>query len=273
MTKKTLDKPPNSLNDKKVVSILARASTGGLIRVAEAAGALKKDSPATALALSRLARKGWVTRIRRGVYFVLPLEATKREGGVASDPWVIAATLYAPCYVGGWSAAEHWELTEQLFHSTFIVTSAHVRSKVETVLGNDYRLVRVTTDRMHGLTTVWRGSTKVMLSDRERTLVDGLANPSWVGGFRHLSDMMATYLSSEHRDDRKLLARADEVAKGAVYKRLGFLIERLDPTAKKIIETLRRKISTGFIKLDPAVAARGTFNATWRVWENVAREQ
>ena len=272
MTEKTPSKPPKSLNDKKMVSILARASTGGLIRVAEAAGALKKDSPATALALSRLARKGWVTRVKRGVYFVLPLEATKREGGVASDPWVIAATLYAPCYVGGWSAAEYWELTEQLFHSTFIVTSANVRSKAEAVLGNDYRLVRVTADRTRRLTTIWRGSAQVTISDRERTLVDGLANPSWVGGFRQLTDMLSAYVTSEHRDDRKLLARVDEAAKGAVYKRLGFLIERLDPTAKRLTATLRGKISTGFIKLDPSVAARGTFNSTWRVWENVSHK-
>ena len=32
------------------------------------------------------------------------------------DPLVIAEKLFSPCYVGGWSAAEYWGITEQIFN-------------------------------------------------------------------------------------------------------------------------------------------------------------
>ena len=38
------------------------------------------------------------------------------------DPWVIAAQLYGPCYIGGWSAAEYWDLTEQIFRTVVVMT-------------------------------------------------------------------------------------------------------------------------------------------------------
>ena len=270
MTNRKPKKGNNQLNDKGIVSVLARSSTSGLVKVSEAAKAFKGSSLNAALTLSRLEKKGWVKRVKKGIYFILPLEATKREGGVAGDPWVVASVLYKPCYIGGWSAAEHWELTEQLFHSTFIVTSANVRAKEQNILGNYYRLIRVSKEKIKGLSSIWRGNIQINISDRERTLIDGLANPSWVGGFRHLTDMLSVYLSSEFRNDARLLDCAHEVGKGAAYKRLGFLLERLDPKAKRLIAALKSKITSGVIKLDPAVASKGKLNSTWGVWENIS---
>src|SRR3972149_10011472 len=113
--------------DKEVLSTLSRKATQGLIDVRTASEALGLSGRETALKLAALDKKGWLRRVKRGTYFILPLEATKKEGGVASDPWIIASVLFAPCYIGGWSAAEYFELTEQIFRSTFVVSAASVR--------------------------------------------------------------------------------------------------------------------------------------------------
>ena len=66
--------------DKEITSKLARASTEGFVTVTAASEALSMPTGKVAGILSRLEKKGWVRRVRRGVYFLLPLEATKQEG-------------------------------------------------------------------------------------------------------------------------------------------------------------------------------------------------
>jgi|GEM_PF-6032200 len=39
----------------------------------------------------------------------------------SDEPWAVAQKLFVPCYVGGWSAAEYWDFTEQIFNSTLVV--------------------------------------------------------------------------------------------------------------------------------------------------------
>src|ERR1043166_3899118 len=47
------------------------------------------------LPLSRRARKGWLRRLRRGGYAVVPLSSASRQP-VVEDPLAVAMSLYAP---------------------------------------------------------------------------------------------------------------------------------------------------------------------------------
>src|ERR1700690_4166852 len=129
-------------NRRQLMSDLARASLGGLVSVDKAAGVMGVPTHDAAVRLGRLVRAGWLARARRGLYFVLPLEASAEAPPVAEDAWLLANELFAPCYVGGWTAAEHWGLTEQLFRTTFVVTAAPRRSNHETHLSTDFHVVR-----------------------------------------------------------------------------------------------------------------------------------
>jgi len=257
------------LKARETLRQLARAAQSGLVTVQDAAKLFGYPQSIMATRLARLARQGWLTRARRGLYLVLPLES-RPESPVAEDPWILARVVYDPCYIGGWTAAEHWGLTEQLFRSTFVVTAANIRRRSERILGAEFRLVRVAPARLRGTTLVWRGKERVAVSDRERTIADALADPSWVGGVRQLIDIFVAYGASRERDLPKLLARIEEVNRGAVFKRLGFLAERVWPEATEIREAALARRTTGVIKLDPAVKARGRLNKRWGLWVNVS---
>jgi predicted transcriptional regulator of viral defense system len=143
---------------------------------------------------------------------------------VAADPWLLAQEAFSPCYIGGWSAAEYWGLTEQLFHSTLVVPAAHIRPRSACLLDHEFRLFRVPRTRVTGATLVWRGTKRVPVSDRERTIVDCLRHPELCGGIRHLVQIMDTYGSDRERDFQKLTQVAQEVGTGAVWKRLGYIL-------------------------------------------------
>jgi predicted transcriptional regulator of viral defense system len=221
------------------------------------------------LKLAALARRGWFVRARRGLYLLLPLEAEPGNPSVAEDPWILAREAFAPCYVGGWSAAEHWGLTEQLFHSTLVVTGANVRARSARLLGHEFRLFRVPSRRVDGAVLVWRGAERVAVSDRERTLVDGLRQPALCGGFRHVVQMMSAYGDAKERDIDKLIATAKKHGSGATWKRLGYLAEVLWPDETRVPEEARRRVTKGNVRLDPAIKRPGRLLRRWGVFVNV----
>ncbi len=92
-------------------------------------------------------------------------------------PGCLFPTLFGQCYIGGWTAAHHWELTEQLFNETFVFTTRRIAKKRVTAQGAVFLLHNVKAKRLFGLKTLWRGSAKVSISDAARTLVDMIAAP------------------------------------------------------------------------------------------------
>lgn len=249
---------------------LARASHGGLVSVADAARALALAPAAAAARLAAFRRRGWLHSVRRGLFLIVPVEADPARPITVEDPWTLARQLFAPCYVGGWSAAEHWGLTEQIFRSVFVVTAAHVRRSQLAFLGVDFRVVKVSRRRIEGAISVWRGHERVLVSDRELTIADALLAPTWVGGFRHLVQMIRTYHESKDWNPSRLVARMERLGKGAGFKRLGWLLEQLFPTEADLISVCLGRRSAGLIALDPEVRSKSRINKRWGLRVNVA---
>jgi len=260
-------------SDRVLVAKLSRAAKSSLISVADSAKALGLNRSATSIQLARLTRRGWLRRARRGLYLIAPLEAEPGQDATTEDPWVLAQQLFAPCYIGGWSAAEHWGLTEQLFRSTLVVTSASVRATHVGNLGHQFRLFRVPRSRLAaGIVQQWRGKERVPVSGMERTLIDCLRNPELCGGTRHLAQLMQAYGESPKRDFDRLAEIGRAAGLGATWKRLGYLAERLWPNETKLLAEARTHVTAGNSKLDPAVSARGKLATRWRLLVNVKLE-
>lgn len=252
---------------RSALSALTRASQGNLIKASEASHAWGVPSSVANARLHRMVKSGWILAVRKGLFYILPLEASSRT--TVDDPWILASLAFQPCYIGGWTAAEHWGLTEQIFRSTFVVTANSVRAGSATLLGSEFRTVRASQPRVESVAKLWKGSVRLAVSDRERTLADGLTNPEWVGGLRHLVEMLLIYRRSDHWNPEKLLAAVASNPKGATYKRLGYLTEAaLGGNALIVQKSFDRKTS-GIIRLDPQVKPTGKILSRWGLRLNV----
>ena len=236
----------------------------GTITVDDAAKALNKTNTDAAKFLSLCAKKGWLSRVRRGVYIPVPLES-KTADVVLEDAWIIADQLFKPSYIGGWSAAEYWDLTEQIFRTVLVVTATRPRKIQQHIKGTEYLLKSVSNKAMFGLKAVWRGQIKVFVSDPTRTIVDMLNDPQLGGGLRSTVDMFKNYLASEKKDLPLLIKYAEQLGNGAVFKRLGFLLEKLSAADQDIITQCRERLTTGNAKLDPTLASKRLITR-WRLW-------
>lgn len=239
-------------------------ATHGTVTPESAAAALADTRLAASKQLARWAEQGWLQRVRRGIYVPVPLES-ERADSAPEDAWLIANTAFAPCFIAGWSAVEHWSLTEQVFRSVCVATSRRPRHREQTIGGTVFALHTVPSGHFFGLKAVWRGATRVQVSDPSRTVVDLLATPAWGGGIRTVVDVLQAYLKSEHRNLPLLLDYAARLGNGAVFKRMGYLLQQHAPDATEAISACAGHLTAGYTKLDPALPSDRLVTA-WGLW-------
>jgi predicted transcriptional regulator of viral defense system len=256
-----------SARERKIIGAFV-ANENPAITVADLLRAHPMSRRAANLAISRLHRKGWLQRVRRGVYAVVPLEASSPRPAV-EHTWPLAMELFAPCYVSGWSAAEHWDLTEQIFNSISIVTGHPQRSALQTLAGVTFRTRAISADRIFGTTRIWFGSRSVDVANPHRLLIDVLDAPEFGGGGRHTLDIVRAYWKSAHRDPAALMEYARRYNRGSVFKRMGFTAELFGDVGDAWLNECRRHLSAGVIRLDPSGGEAGRILSRWRLRVNM----
>lgn len=219
--------------------------------------------------LSRLARKGWLQRLKYGAYSVVPLSSSIPKP-VIEDAWSIAMDIFRPAFISGWSAAEHWDLTEQIFNSVSVVTMVNQRKAEQVIGGVRFRTRTLTEERFFGTKTVWFGSNPVEIADPSRMVIDILDLPRFGGGGRYTIDIIRQYWLSETRDPDLLLDYAMRYKRGSVFKRLGFLTEEARaPVSEEWIHACRNNLSKGISYLDPDGPATGKIISKWNLRINL----
>lgn len=256
--------------NRRRIDLLHR-ELGRPFSVKEAADALRLEPAKARTLLAGFAARGWLSRIRRDAYSLVPLGAAS-PGEWREDPWSVAAYVFAPCYLGGWTAGEHWSLTEQLFRDIIVYTSRRMHERVVTLQGTTFRLRSTRPEHFFGLSTVWRGQSRISVSGPSRTVVDLLDDPTTGGGMRNVVDMVAAYFGSEHRADAALRDYIGRLGNRAVFKRLGFLLESQEVAAPALLAACRAGISRGLSLLDPAGPKHGRVVKRWNLRVNLVLE-
>jgi len=249
--------------DRERMAAIIRG-TKGTVSVGDAARILNVASTDAAKMLSRWSKKGWMSRIRRGLYVSVPLESRTADIPL-EDPWLIVDRLFSPCYIGGWSAAEYFDLTEQIFSTIVVMTVQRPKDRRPVIKDTGFILRTILPKAMFGLKPVWRGQVKILVSDPARTLLDMLADPVFGGGIRPVKDMLVNFLQSENKNLDLLIKYSEKLGNGAVFKRLGFLLEKIAPDETRALEECRKMLTAGNAKLDPKLN-NSRLVTRWRLW-------
>ena len=234
----------------------------GAITINDAAKTLNWDREKARLFLSSLNRSGWLKLIKYGVYVPVPLEADE-PGLTSENELVLSNYLFGKCYIGGWSAASFWGLTDQLFRKVWVLTTNFVRKKEEIKSGHTYLLQHISNDYFFGLHTEWIGQDKVHLSDPHKTVID-FANFIDAYGLQSLIDVLTSYLHSEHKNLNVLLDYAHKANNRTLFKRIVFMLEKLAPDEEMAIYHCLENISKGPSKLSPKLSCE-IYISKWKL--------
>jgi len=251
---------------------LSRLTARGrqLVTVDDAVSRLKIGRAEAAKMMARWAEQGWLRRVRRGLYVAVPVDVEHPELWTA-DPFVIATAVWSPCYFTGWTAGNHWGLTDQIFQTVVVRTANRVRSPDQVLLNHRYLVGNVDVEKLQwGTRTEWLSNTQVRFADEARVIVDILDDPKIGGGIRHCTDMLRNYLA-EH-ESAALIKYAERLGNAAVFKRLGYLCEEFHLADEEFLTECAQRLTPGTALLDPAVRKGGSRSTRWRIQANAQIE-
>jgi len=220
------------------------------------------------LFLSRLCKKGGIQRLKEGIYRIVPL-GSATANPVPDDSWAIAMELFSPCYISGWSAAEHWDLTEQIFNSTLVLTAQKTKSKNQEVAGLHFRTKHIPAKNIFGTNKIWSSNKQIQVADMHRTIIDILADPEIGGGGRHAMDVIKSYWCKKESSHEMLWRYAETLNDGTVFRRLGFTGEVIARLPEAWLEKCAAKIKKGIVKFDPSGPNTGPIATKWGLRMNL----
>jgi predicted transcriptional regulator of viral defense system len=219
----------------------------------------------------RIQRNGLITRLKPGLYNLVPFELGWVTEHVGS-PYLIAQELTgtAPYFLSHGTALElHRMVTQPIFT---ICVSCTRRIRPQTIGGYNFRFIHITPEQQFGMTKHWIEKERfVIVSDMERTIIDGLRHPAFTGGITEIAKGL--WMKRDVLDTERLADYALSLGVGAVIRRLGYLLEHYGLATASTLERLHAGLTATYQRLDPLLPAEGTHIAYWRVQLNVTPEE
>ena len=204
--------------------------------------------------LSRLEKKGWIERIEKGKYIVIPIGAEK--GKYTLHEFVLGSYLVDPCIISYWSALNYYGFTEQIPRTVFIQTTSRKKHQEVTIFGIPYKIIRIKEEKIFGIKKEWFEETKINLTNREKTIIDCLDKPQYAGGIIEVAKALRT----EEYDKKTLVKYAKKINNTGVIRRLGYICEFIQiPIHLPEIKT------RNYLKLDPILPKSNKLNAKWNL--------
>lgn len=251
--------PKHSPRGVELVRLLGAAgvrifTTDSARKVAAAVGLSEPYIPE---ALHHLRKTGWIVPVRRGLYAI----STFTPGVADVHEYEVAMALVDPAAISHWSAMHFHGLTMQIPRTVFVLTTSRTRlprsspsrgsrpSGLDLAARTPYRFIQVKPERYFGTQAAWLGESRIIVTDPERTLVDGLSRPWFCGGF---GEVMTAF---EARMAQLQLDRIIEYALKldvATAKRLGWVLQNLGVSQDDLsrlqqvpIKSVRRLVADG----------------------------
>jgi predicted transcriptional regulator of viral defense system len=219
--------------------------------------------------LWRLEKKGWIERIERGKYLIIPLEAGPQRKWSA-DSYVVASFLAEPAAIAYWTAIRHWNWTEQIPRVVYVQTTKRKSRAHHTIFGVEYEIITVSKRKFFGHTKEWRNGKACLITDKEKTLIDCADYVERSGSIMEFAK--AVREASGEISWARLDDYAQRFPNGAVKKRLGYLFEKLVPQlpgeAKNMLGGWQQGLTKGISALNPAGPKSGKISTHWKILIN-----
>jgi len=212
----------------------------------------------------RLKKKKILTAIKRGTYAFSPLEAGPEGAGIDE---LLIPPLFFPkrnYYVGYSTMFNYYGFTEQLFQTVYVLNTTVWKEKI--ICGISYKFIRIPENRFYGLEIIKVKDADVVISSKERTLVDLIYFNKPVGGIKSAEAILKQFVMEKKCDIKKLVEYAARYPNIKMRKRIGLNLEELDlaqAMLKPLVNSVKKTAVSTFTG-----SRKGTLNKKWRVIVN-----
>ena len=241
-----------------------------LITVDDAIGVSHSSRHQAAVFLGQLARRGVLTRLRRGLFAIVPFGKEQEFGNASLVAHALAGK--EPHFISHLGALSYHNLLLQPSRSVHVTVSKPKRPR--DIGPSRFVFVVTPRDRIWGFRDEWVTSTdRAPISDLERTILDGCFRPDLCGGMSEVG--RALWMARQKLDFERLVGYVRRYGKFVVAKRAGYLLDVYQlgevSTREAVHEVAAR--SPAYSLLDPLLPAEGSYHSRWRLRLNVSADE
>jgi predicted transcriptional regulator of viral defense system len=264
------DEYPSRTLGKRESRLLSTLSADGrtVFTVDDACAAVDFGHTAVLKVLHRLHNKGWIRRLQRGKYLIIPLAAGP-EAQWAEHEYLIAASLVSPYYLAYATALHYYGYSERPLNPLIIATTR--RKRPVTVGDLTCRFVTLPAHKFFGYAPISLLDNTVQMAEREKAIADGFDRPNLVGGV--LEAAKGLWFGSQELDWGKLVATVLRLQNQVAARRLGFWLELLALGDERSLSRLDGGGGHSYARLEPSETDDGPRNAHWRLIVNIPERQ
>jgi len=160
----------------------------------------------------------------------------------------------------------YYGFTEQLFQTVYVPNTSFAKDKI--ICGIKFKFLKIPGNRMYGLQKIRVKDIEVIVSDKERSLIDLLYFYKPVGGIKAASEIFKKIIDEKQCNIKKVISYACKFPNVTLRKRVGIILEGLGiddsllcPLAKTIKKTAISSLNG---------SRKGTINKRWRVIINAS---
>jgi len=216
----------------------------------------------TTIATARgLSSKGYCQRIKGGLYAVVPYEQTPDAGHYLPDKYIIAAKMVKRYFLSHHTALELYGAADK-DHNTVYVTSVQ---RVPNMYHKGKNFVCVQTKHFFGFHEREYAGQKLMVSDKERSVLDCLRSINHTKGLRELIVALPKLAPLNFEVLYQYLRKMDEVSLAA---KTGFVLESLAgelQTPEWFLDRVKRMLTNKTYYLDQDKIGLSRHVKEWRL--------
>jgi len=228
--------------------------------------------------LCRLVKKGILTSLSNGLYNIVPFELGE-ERIYAGNPLIIAREIvkrklkeiHPEYYISHGSAMELHRMVTQPQMIVYTTVTRQIKGNMN-ILGTRFNFLTCKEKDYFGFKKHWiENADHILVSNIEKTIIDGLKKPECCGGLVEVAK--ALWIKRDLLNTTRLIDYAVKLGVGAVYRRLGYLLELYKVDCPLAIVKLQDKLTRTYNLLDPTLLKEGKYLARWKLIQNVTDEE
>lgn len=211
-----------------------------------------------------LKKKRVLIPIKSGVYIFVPLDAVptgRRVSEFLIPPVFFPQNDY---YIGYSTMFNYYNFTDQQFQTVCVLNPRISRAR--TIAGLSFKFTKISPEKMYGLEKISIKNKEVIVSSKERTLVDLIYYNKPVGGINEAADILERFVKKDKCDIKKLIDFTVRFPVIKTRKCIGLALEKTG-VSESLLRPLERSVKkTSLISFSDN--RKGKINEKWRAIVN-----
>ncbi|MCK4543984.1 transcriptional regulator [candidate division WOR-3 bacterium] len=242
-----------------------------IFRLKDIRDILNTDAASAINFARKLVNRHIVTRLKPGLFIIINYDLGMTNEFIGNE-YIIAKELINNnnYYISHFSAMEiHGMITQPQF-TVYAVCIKKIRPV--KIHGIEFKFISINENEYFGYEPYWvTKQDKILISNLEKTIVDGFKNPQYCGGITEISK--GIWINQKKINVDKLINYCLKIKRGSVIRRLGYIMDIYNIVNIDKLIVLQKQLTNTYSKLDPSLPANGKYLKKWRIQINVSKDE